>query len=106
MIDSTIFYKTLTVLYIDSNKITATYFSGVLEKLFKNVIVKNSAKEAITCFLEDKNKNIDVIICDMHLSMDLQCVFYIILDYGLLDFSHQLKFLLHRDQLTCIVTMR
>ena len=60
MIDSTIFYKTLTVLYIDSNKITATYFSGVLEKLFKNVIVKNSAKEAITCFLEDKNKNIDV----------------------------------------------
>ena len=74
MIDSTIFYKTLTVLYIDSNKITATYFSGVLEKLFKNVIVKNSAKEAITCFLEDKNKNIDVIICDMHLSMDLQGV--------------------------------
>ena len=62
MIDSTIFYKTLTVLYIDSNKITSTYFSGVLEKLFKNVIVKNSAKEAITCFLEDKNKNIDVII--------------------------------------------
>lgn len=74
MIDSTIFYKTLTVLYIDSNKITSTYFSGVLEKLFKKVIVKNSAKEAFTCFLEDKNKNIDVIICDMHLSMDLQGV--------------------------------
>lgn len=74
MIDSTIFYKTLTVLYIDSNKITSTYFSGVLEKLFKNVILKNSAKEAITCFLEDKNKDIDVIICDMHLSMDLQGV--------------------------------
>lgn len=74
MIDSTIFYKTLTVLYVDSNKITSTYFSGVLEKLFKNVIVKNNAKEAITCFLEDKNKDIDVIICDMHLSMDLQGV--------------------------------
>lgn len=34
MIDSTIFYKTLTVLYIDSNKITSTYFFGVLEKTF------------------------------------------------------------------------
>lgn len=44
MIDSTIFYKTLTVLYIDSNKITSTYFAGVLEKLFKMLFQKQMQK--------------------------------------------------------------
>lgn len=66
------FYHKLTVLYIDSNKNTSKYFSTVLEKIFKRVILKDSAKDALLFFLEDKN--VDVIICDMHLSMDVQGV--------------------------------
>ena len=66
------FYNKLAVLYIDSNKNTSKYFSMVLEKLFKRVILKDNVKDALRFFLEDRN--IDVIICDMHLSMDVQGV--------------------------------
>ena len=67
-----IFYNKLSVLYIDSNKNTSKYFSTVLEKLFKRVILKDNSKDALRFFLEDKK--IDIIICDMHLSIDVQGV--------------------------------
>lgn len=59
------FLKKLNILYIESNNEDREHFSNILYKFFNNVIVCSTGKEAISNFLEKREKYfIDIIICD------------------------------------------
>jgi PAS domain S-box-containing protein len=61
------FFKTLSILYIESNNEDSTALYAILEKNFKKVILIESGQEAIEYFTKEVS-NIDIIICDMYLN--------------------------------------
>ena len=60
------FYKTLTILYVETNRSTAKFFYNILSKMFKEVILVDNSKTALECFF-NQGKKIDIIISDMQL---------------------------------------
>ena len=60
------YYKSLTILYIETNRSTAKFFYNILSKIFKEVVLVDNSKSALEYFFSEKNK-IDIIISDMQL---------------------------------------
>ena len=60
------FLKTLTILYVEDDKLAREKLAKILKRFFKTVIVSSNGSEGLSLFLEQK-KDIDLILSDINM---------------------------------------
>ena len=63
------FLKTLNVLYVEDSKTIREQFTGILNKLFDNVVIARNGREAIDKFTtnQDEDFDINIVISDINM---------------------------------------